>query len=140
MSWLEDIKKPVPILIVDDDSMDRSFFEIGTGAFHRELIQAGSGEEALEILKSRTDIKLVILDERLPGMSGLDTFKQIKMLSHPHPWVLFLTGYGGDFVSAVNKIGCAMTVAKPMADPREFLTDLMEQIGIPHRPDCSPCI
>jgi CheY-like chemotaxis protein len=81
MSWLEDIKKPVPILIVDDDSMDRSFFEIGTGGFHRELIQAGSGEEALAILKSRTDIKLVILDERLPGMSGLDTFKQIKACS-----------------------------------------------------------
>jgi CheY-like chemotaxis protein len=140
MAWMDEIKRPVPILIVDDSPMDRKSFELSTQSFHRELLQASSGEQALKILSERKDIKLVILDERLPGMSGIETFQSIKRLEHPRPWVVFLTGYAGDFVERVSKIGCAVTVSKPMEKPGEFMRDLLTQLRVPLSPDSTPCI
>lgn len=143
MNWTDEIKRPVPILIVDDDDQDRKSFEISTGSFHRELIEAHSGEEAIEILTRRPDIKLVILDERLPGMSGIETFRRIRSMEHPRPWVVFLTGYAGDFVNQVCNIGCAVTVSKPMQNPGQFMSDLMQQLKVPFAPEpytSVPCI
>jgi len=43
----------------------------------REVLEAGSGEEALEILKG-ADISLIVTDCQMPGMGGLEMVRRIR--------------------------------------------------------------
>lgn len=133
MSWSEEIKKPVPILLVDDSENDREIFSHNTRQFHRELIEADSGELAVDLIKRRPDIKLVVLDEKLSGMSGMDVFECIQRL-RPELKVIFLSGYVGDFVEKVNKIGFAIVMAKPIINGSKILSQMMTCLDIPLKP------
>lgn len=66
------------ILAVDDEAISldliKSIFE--EQPIYR-LLTAGSGEEALELLKEG-GVDLVLLDLEMPGMNGLEVFKRIK--------------------------------------------------------------
>ena len=53
---------------------------------------AYSGQEALDLLE-KTQIDVVILDIRMPGMDSIETLKKIKA-SHPLVEVIMLTGHG----------------------------------------------
>jgi signal transduction histidine kinase/DNA-binding response OmpR family regulator len=82
-----------PILVVDDDrEIGRTLRELLAHHGHSALL-ACSGEEALEVLE-REAVDLVLLDARLPGLSGFETCERIRAaygLSLP---VLMLTAFG----------------------------------------------
>ena len=87
---------PIQILIVDDHPIVR----VGVAAMIARYDElrvsglAGSGEEALEqYAKNRPDI--VLLDLRLPGMSGLETLQIIRK-NDPRARIVILTTYDGD--------------------------------------------
>jgi two-component system, NarL family, response regulator len=84
------------ILIVDDHPIMR----LGVAAIinaqtdMKVCAQAGSGEEAVRIFrKYRPDI--ILMDLRLPGMSGLDALRSIRQ-EDPHAKCVVLTTYEGD--------------------------------------------
>ncbi len=87
------------ILTVDDDVL----VAMGTTAMledlGHEVIEAHSGAEALARLGERADIDLVITDQGMPGMSGVELAAAIRR-SHPRLPVILATGYaelpGGD--------------------------------------------
>ena len=80
------------ILIVDDEvSICTAFSRFLTADGHRPRA-ASSGEEALRQIAERTP-DLVILDIRLPGISGLDVLKQIQR-SYPSLPVIIITAHG----------------------------------------------
>lgn len=79
------------ILIVDDEQVIRDLFMYAFDEYR--IIAASSGEEALSILRRPHDIRLVILDVRLPGMNGTEVLKEIKT-TVPDCRVVILTGYG----------------------------------------------
>ena len=56
-----------------------------------EVSGAGTGEEALERL-TRHPVDVVVLDVRMPGMSGIETLRKIKE-SYPLTEVIMLTGH-----------------------------------------------
>lgn len=81
-----------PVLVVDDDIGSRELLvrflkTIGC----KEVLTAGSGEEAIQTIHSRVP-SLVLLDYLLPGISGLETFRQIKQI-HPRVPVIMVTAY-----------------------------------------------
>jgi len=68
--------KPKTVLIVDDDEGMRD--TLGAILKKDHCVRfASSGEEALSVLKD-TDVDLMLLDVRLPGISGLETLKIVK--------------------------------------------------------------
>lgn len=133
MDWFDEVKKPYPILIIDDSEEDKTILRIKTRNFHRELIEVSSSEEALKLLETRQDIKLIILDERLPHMDGLELFKVLHV-KYPKIKIIFLTGYAGEFVNAVSKIAFASVVAKPLESSGEFWESMMMNFDIPRVP------
>jgi len=77
-----------------------------------EVIASGTGEEGIkEVENSRPE--LVLLDLRLPGLSGMEVLKEIKKHDVDLP-VIILTGFG-DIKSAVEsiKLGAFNYITKP---------------------------
>jgi YesN/AraC family two-component response regulator len=79
------------VLLVDDDREFREEFRDFLCDYN--VIEAGSGKEALEILSRPNEIDIVILDVVMPGLSGTEVLKLIKA-EHPDLAVIILTGQG----------------------------------------------
>ena len=91
-------KKSLPkgketILVVDDEEIVRRVTCDLLKKLGYKPIPADSGDEALNIYREKKDkIDLVILDMLMPGLSGVDTFEQLKKIKPDVP-VVFSTGY-----------------------------------------------
>ncbi|WP_022664230.1 response regulator [Desulfospira joergensenii] len=79
------------VLCVDDEKHILSSIKRLLRRENYELLIALSGEEGLEILKTR-DIHLVIADHRMPGMSGITFLTKVK-ITYPDTIRILLTGY-----------------------------------------------
>jgi two-component system, probable response regulator PhcQ len=79
------------ILLVDDEPNIISSLQRVLLEEPYEIISAGSAEEGLKLLET-TRFKVVISDERMPGMGGAE-FLSIIRNSHPETVRILLTGY-----------------------------------------------
>jgi CheY-like chemotaxis protein len=102
------------ILLVDDEEVitevtSRLLSELGY-----TILTAGSGEQAVEIYRQRqTGIQLVILDMIMPGMSGGETFDQLRAVN-PSIRVILSSGYSIDGkAQAIMKKGVRVFLQKP---------------------------
>ena len=68
------------VLILEDEVSIRSFVVINLNRAGYEVIEAGTGMEALEKLKEHPDVGVAILDIMLPDGSGLDLLERLKAL------------------------------------------------------------
>lgn len=66
------------ILVLEDEIGIRSFVSINLKREGYEIIEAGSGSEAIEQLSNHSDISIALLDVMLPDMSGIDVCKFIR--------------------------------------------------------------
>jgi response regulator NasT len=79
------------ILLVDDDRLVLATVSSGLRDHGYDVVTAASGEDVLEqVNKERPD--LVLLDMRMPGLSGVETARLLKQ-QNPVPFV-FLSAYG----------------------------------------------
>jgi putative two-component system response regulator len=86
------------------------------------VVSAGSGEEALRLLEQH-DVALLITDQRMPGMSGIELLKLTAPL-RPHMVRITLTGYT-DVTALVEAINCGQVykyVTKPWSNDELRLT------------------
>ena len=79
------------LIIDDDDQLRKSFAKVLTGEGYNVEI-AASGEAGLRKVEEALP-DLVVLDVRLPGMNGLETFKRIHAIEHRLP-VIIMTAFG----------------------------------------------
>src|SRR5258706_6924556 len=68
--------KPKAVLVVDDDEGMRDTLNAILKRDYR-VLRAASGEAALAML-TREDVDLVLLDVRLPGISGFDVLRIVR--------------------------------------------------------------
>ncbi|WP_083863560.1 hybrid sensor histidine kinase/response regulator [Desulfobacula toluolica] len=78
------------LLLVDDEDGFRTTIAKRLGKRGFVPIQASSGEECLDIL-GRKPVGVVVLDVKMPGISGIDTLKAIKQ-AYKKIQVILLTG------------------------------------------------
>ncbi len=86
------MKEKISVLMVDDEEQ---FRETTSKLLNRrgfETTIAGTGEEALDILK-RKPHDVVVLDIKMPGMDGHEALFQIQKIA-PQTKVIMLTGHG----------------------------------------------
>ena len=100
------------IMIVDDEPANLRLLE---RLFRRDyhVVSASSGEEALRLLEQH-DVALLVTDQRMPGMTGIELLKHTAPL-RPHMVRIILTGYT-DVTSLVEAINCGQVykyVTKP---------------------------
>ncbi len=66
------------VLVLEDESSIRSFIVINLTRAGYEIIEAESGEEALEKLKEHPEIRVALLDVMLPGIDGFEVCRRIR--------------------------------------------------------------
>ena len=66
------------VLVLEDESSIRSFIVINLRRAGYEVIEADSGEEALEKLKVNSDPRVALLDVMLPGIDGFEVCRRIR--------------------------------------------------------------
>ncbi len=100
------------ILAIDDEQNIRHLIRNEFMLEGFEVTTAKSGEEGLGFVNSQ-DYDVVLLDLKLPKMSGIETLKLLKR-KNPRSEVIMITGYG-DIHSAVEsvKLGARDYVTKP---------------------------
>ena len=107
------------IMVVDDEATHRLMLKAHLVQAGFEILEAGSGEEALD-LAERHDLDLILLDLRMPGLSGLEVLESLAGSGFSAP-IIIMTAYGS-IESAVQalKIGAEDYLSKPL-DTDELL-------------------
>ena len=66
------------VLIMEDEINIRSFVVINLQRAGYEVVEAGTGDEALDRLQHQPDIGVAILDINVPGMDGFEVCRRIR--------------------------------------------------------------
>ncbi|MEE9167773.1 MAG: sigma-54 dependent transcriptional regulator [Candidatus Neomarinimicrobiota bacterium] len=125
------------ILVVDDEkNIRRTLTDILVDEGY-DVVSADSGEKALDIL-SREWVDLVILDVKLPGMDGIQVFRETKEIQAELD-VLMISGHSGietaveavklgayDFLEKPLSMAKILTAARNISEKRNLLTRLQE--------------
>jgi excisionase family DNA binding protein len=105
------------VLVVDDEEAIRDVLVAALSTRQRRVLSAASGEEALEVIKKH-EVDLVLLDLSMPGMNGVDTFREIQALRPGTP-ALIVTGYpDSDLMAKALAIGPFTMISKPVDLPK----------------------
>lgn len=123
--------KRVKILVVDDEKIVRESLQSWLREAGFEPITASSGEEALEIVE-RERMNLFIIDLKMPGMDGIELFRNIKKRVEP-ALAVFISAYG-TVESAViaMKEGAFDFIEKPFCPERVelILNKMVEHMSL----------
>ena len=101
------------ILYVDDEIDNLTAFT-AVMRRHYTITTASSGEEALALLKTK-EFSLVISDQRMPKMTGVELFEQVKKL-YPDIIRIILTGYS-EVKAIIDSINICLLYTSP--SPRD---------------------
>jgi CheY-like chemotaxis protein len=100
------------VLVVDDDDEMRRLLRRSLESDGHRVTEQDRGAEALATLREGT-FDLVILDNRMPGLSGLDLLPMLRR-EFPNLPVLLVTAFGGRQVAAsALRLGAASYLEKP---------------------------
>ncbi|MHC1703810.1 MAG: PAS domain S-box protein [Tenuifilaceae bacterium] len=113
------------ILVAEDDETSDMFISLLLSKYNCELLHARNGVEAVQTCKNNPDIDLVMMDIKMPLMSGYDATKQIRMFN-PKVIIIAQTAYAltGDKEKAIEA-GCNDYIAKPL--DQDLLKELMKK-------------
>lgn len=80
------------ILFVEDDRLTRESIAARFSRRGLDVIEAQSGEEALELAGSHPELAAALLDYSLPGIDGVETFRRLREADPEIP-VVFCSGH-----------------------------------------------
>ena len=102
------------ILIIDDEENIRRVTRLTLQAAGYEVGEAVDGERGLEAFADGSTWDAVLLDQRMPGMDGLETLRHIKD-RQPDARVIMSTAYASiELAVDAMKLGATDFVRKPM--------------------------
>jgi CheY-like chemotaxis protein len=119
--------KDMTLLIVEDDSTADLFITEILNGRCRKIVHAKNGKEAVELLREREDIDLVLMDIKMPEMDGYTATKKIREFNNDVV-IIAQTAYAlsGDREKAISA-GCDDYLTKPI-DEEEFFSVLSNNL------------
>lgn len=102
------------ILVVDDESRMRKLVRDFLAKQNFEVLEAGNGEEALDIFYGTKDIALIILDVMMPKMDGWEVCREIRKESKVP--IIMLTARGDERDELLGfELGVDEYISKPFS-------------------------
>ena len=99
------------VLVIDDEPQIRRVMRTTLESRGYEVDEAGSGEQALELIRS-LKYELILLDINLPGKTGIETCREIRAISGAPVIMLTVRDAGEDKIEALDA-GAFDYVTKP---------------------------
>jgi signal transduction histidine kinase/CheY-like chemotaxis protein len=102
------------ILIAEDDAASERLMTIMLKEFSREVLHVKNGADAVLTCQNNMDIDLILMDIKMPGISGYDATRQIREFNK-NVIIIAQTAHGlsGDMEKAIEA-GCNNYIAKPI--------------------------
>ena len=102
----------VKVLIVDDEDRFRSALARQLGIRGFNVLDTDNGEDAIKIVRHENP-EVVILDQKMPGMDGIQTLRELKKI-RPEVQIIMHTGHGGiESARVTGKHGVFYYLEKP---------------------------
>jgi signal transduction histidine kinase len=113
------------IIIAEDDYSSFLFLDKILSSYRAEIIHTTNGYDTIKAVKNTPEVSLVLMDIKLPGMSGLEATAEIRKFNATVP-IVAQTAYAlaGDRDMALEA-GCNDYISKPIR--REELSKLVEK-------------
>ena len=126
------------VLVVEDDEALRELIVARLRRDGFEILEAGSGDEALDVLtiashslRPDDDIDLLVTDARMPGTSGLEVARLLREVASTIPVVLITAYPDGEVVNEVSRLGLYL-LAKPFALDRLSDAAILALLDVRH--------
>lgn len=115
------------VLLVDDEPRLLSSLRRRLSSSFN-ILTAEGGHEALELLGTRSDVKVIVADMQMPEMNGIELLKAVKQM-HPQLRRIMLTGNSdqGTAIAAINE-GQVMRFLRKPCDAGELAVILGQAI------------
>jgi CheY-like chemotaxis protein len=102
------------ILVVDDEEHLRRVMRLTLEAAGYDVGEAPDGEEALRLFEDGLSFDAILLDQRMPGIDGLETLERMKM-RRADACIIMVTAYATvELAVDAMKLGATDFVRKPM--------------------------
>lgn len=129
------LTRPQRILLVEDEKVMRMLFGRWSEKFNCDVVYSSTGEQGLE-LALNGGFDLIILDINLPGMNGIEVFKEVRRLLGDIPPVAFFTGTLNDSDGmAISSTGFASFIRKPQEFNERFIASFFHNFRIFRKPE-----
>lgn len=104
-----------PILVAEDD--ETNFYYLNaliTRETDAKILHALNGREAIDLYKANPDIRLILMDMKMPEIDGFEATRQIKLIN-PQVHIIAITAYAmsGD-EDRILATGCDGYLSKPI--------------------------
>lgn len=121
----------VQVLIVDDSRQTRRYVSGLLKRHKYQVLEANDGQEALEVLKSHPDISVIVTDNEMPRMSGVELCGEIRRLySDDDKAIIGISGSSTSHLSArFLKNGANDYLRKPF-NAEEFYCRLSQNVDM----------
>jgi PAS domain S-box-containing protein len=115
----------VTILVAEDDELSALLLGKGLKGEKTTIHYAQNGEEAVEMVKRFPEIRLVLMDIKMPKMNGFEATRQIKQLRPDLPVIAQTAFASSDDTEKAKEAGCDSVITKPIN-----IKNLLEQMRL----------
>jgi PAS domain S-box-containing protein len=123
------LKIPMKVLVVDDNSLDRLMLFKMLSSNNYEVVEAGNGVEALELISSEKP-DIVVSDIMMPVMDGFTLLREIRKSrsSKELPFIFYSASYVKEKDRELaNALGVSRFIIKPV-EPRELVKEITQAL------------
>jgi CheY-like chemotaxis protein len=110
---IDDLLPECEVLIAEDEEFIYYFLEQFLSKKNIKTLHATNGEEAITMVLANPNIKLVLMDTRMPVLNGLEATKRIKQLKPDLPVIALSAFASSQDVQQTIKAGCVDYIVKP---------------------------
>jgi response regulator RpfG family c-di-GMP phosphodiesterase/tRNA A-37 threonylcarbamoyl transferase component Bud32 len=130
------VRKPRVLFVDDEERVVNALRAIFRDGY--DVTVASSGDQALELVRTSRPFHVVVSDQRMPGMLGVELLRELK-LAAPSTVRLLLTGYSdlAAIVGSVNDGEVFRFVSKPW-NQEDLQTTIAEAVAIAIALEASP--
>ncbi len=121
----KNLERNFKILVAEDDEISFLFLNNLLRDNNLELIRVTNGQDAVDAVRNNPEICLVLMDIRMPGMSGEEATQLIRTFNKQIP-IIAQTAYAMvEDKEKFIKLGCSDYISKPIN--REYLFELLQK-------------
>jgi signal transduction histidine kinase len=119
-------QRPTVLVVDDEPEVLHSVYDLLRIDYH--VITCPSGRDAVEVLSRFDEVHVVMSDQRMPGMSGVEVLRHAKQV-RPEATRLLVTAYAdvNAVVEAINQGSVFRYIAKPW-NPEELLAVVRQAV------------